>query len=294
MEGTAMFMEDQVRGRRQRQRQLPGRERAHVPSVPVDRGSGGFEYGAWIWWRFLMEEVGSLQPGRHPQEWERVAAASTDTDGPGPDNTANDLYSLQGLRKVASANGHPFADLYGKFAWANRLPFIFYERGRHVPDGKGEEDVHARAPGHGQRLAIAQIAPSQLQPMFGSYPGSATPANAVLRVGVRPSRSRGFPEGLRAREGRRPAVERAQDRAERHRERGAPRRIRPRRRQGSRPRSDECEHAHALRSQHVLFVHRGGRGRPTRLCLPRHGALTERWDVDKLGSGLAQRVDQLR
>ncbi len=294
MEGTAMVMEDQYADDVNDNVNYLGNSVLTSPSVPVDRGSGGFEYGAWIWWRFVIEDLGQLvNPLVIREEWERVAAASTDTDGPGPDNTTNDLYSLQGLRKVATRERAPVCRSLREVRVGEPAAVHVLRRGRHVPEGKGEEDVHARAAGHGQRLAIAQIAPSR----FNLRSVCPRQRDARQRRAPRrrpPSRSRGFPEGLRAREGRRPAVERARDRAERLRERGAPRRIRPRRDQGSGSRSDECEHAHALRSQHVVFVHRRRRGRPPRLCLPRHRALTERGDVDKVGSGLAQRVDQLR
>jgi hypothetical protein len=184
MEGSAMFMEDQYADDVNDNVNYLGSSVLRSPSVPVDRGSGGFEYGAWIWWRFLVEELGQLpNPVVIRQEWERVAAASTDTDGPGPDNTANDLYSLQGLRKVASANGHPFADLYGKFAWANRLPFIFYEEGATYPMAKVKRTftLGRRGTGSGwQSPKLLHLASTYVR----FVPGSATPANAVLRVGV--------------------------------------------------------------------------------------------------------------
>jgi hypothetical protein len=185
MEGTAMVMEDQYGDDVNDNVNYLGNSVLRSPSVPVDLGSDGFEYGAWIWWRFLVEDLGQLaDPVVIRQEWERVAAAGTDTDGPGPDTTSNDLYSLQGLRKVASANGHPFTDLYGKFAWANRLPFRFYEEGATYPKATVRSTYTL-----GRSRASTGWQSPQLRHLSSTYarfvPGKTTGANAVLRVGVR-------------------------------------------------------------------------------------------------------------
>jgi hypothetical protein len=185
MEGTAMVIEDQYADDVNDNVNYLDNSVLRSPSVPVDRGSAGFEYGAWIWWRFLVEDLGqTANPVVIRHEWERVAAASTDTDGPGgPDTTTNDLYSLQGLRKVAGANGHPLTDLYGKFAWANRLPFTFYEEGATYPKATVKRTYTL-----GGRGASTGWHSPQIRHLSSTYarfvPGESTPANAVLRVGV--------------------------------------------------------------------------------------------------------------
>jgi hypothetical protein len=184
MEGTAMFMEDQFADNVNDNVNYLANSILRSPSMPVDRGSGGFEYGAWIWWRFLVEELGQLaNPTVIKQEWERVAAASTDTDGAGPDTTTNDLYSLQGLRKVAAKNGHPFPDVYGKFAWANRIPFTFYDEGATYPKAKVKRTFTLDGPGTTsgwQSPVLHHLASNYVR----FVPGSNTPANAALRVDV--------------------------------------------------------------------------------------------------------------
>jgi hypothetical protein len=185
MEGTAMVMEDQYADDVNDNVNYLANSVLTFPSVPVDRGSEGFEYGAWIWWRFLIEDLGQLaNPVVIRQEWERVAAASTDTDGPGgPDTTSNDLYSLRGLRRVAGANGHPLTDLYGKFAWANRLPFIFYEEGDGYPKATVKRTY--RLGGRGTSTGWRSPKLRHLSSTYTRFvPGKTTPANAVLRVGV--------------------------------------------------------------------------------------------------------------
>jgi hypothetical protein len=154
------------------------------PWIPVDRGEEGFEYGAWIWWRFLTEEVGQLaDPQMIREVWEGVAGAHIDTDGPGPDTVANDRYSLRGVRNVVHAHGLVFSDLFGKFAWANLLPSTFYEEGSSYPTATVSRHytMGARGTGTGRRSTRLR----HLASRYMSFkPGSATPADAILWVNV--------------------------------------------------------------------------------------------------------------
>ena len=87
MEGTAMFMEGQFRPTVKDRIRYLDYSALTSPSTPVDRGADGFEYGAWIWWRFLVEHLGELaDPLVTARSREGVAGASTDTDGAGPDD----------------------------------------------------------------------------------------------------------------------------------------------------------------------------------------------------------------
>jgi len=184
MEGTAMFMEDQFADDVNDNVNYLTVSVMEAPWIPVDRGADGFEYGAWIWWRFLVEELGQLaDPQVIKEVWEDVAGASTDTDGPGPDTVANDRYSLRGLRNVVYRRGLVFKDLFGKFAWANRLPSTFYEEGSTYPTPTISRHyiLGARGTGSGRRSTRLR----HLASTYASFkPGSATPTDAVLRVNV--------------------------------------------------------------------------------------------------------------
>jgi hypothetical protein len=184
MEGTAMFMEDQYADGVNDNVTYLDRSTSVFPWIPVDRGIDGFEYGAWIWWRFLTEELGQLaNPQAIREVWEGVAGASTDTDGPGPDTVANDRYSLLGLRSVVHAHHLAFRDLFGKFAWANRLPSTFYEEGSTYPAPivSRQYTMRARGTGTGRRSTRLR----HLASTYASFtPGSSTPIDAVLRVNV--------------------------------------------------------------------------------------------------------------
>jgi hypothetical protein len=142
IEGTAMFMEGQFRPTvKDRIRYLQD-SALTSPGTPVDRGANGFEYGAWIFWRFLVEDMADpdlgppaptpLNPLVIRQIWER-ADGSSDTDGVGPDRVGRDDYSLQAARHVLAARGSPFRALFGKFARVNRIPSSFYTEGSKYP-----------------------------------------------------------------------------------------------------------------------------------------------------------------
>jgi len=137
MEGTAMVMEDQYADNVNDNVNYLNHSTFTSPGTSVDRGSGGFEYGAWIFWRFLIEDRGELtNPLIVRQVWERAAAASTDTDGPGPDTVASDQYSLQAAVNVLTSRGINFRDAFEKFAWVNRIPSSFYEEGASYPTAR--------------------------------------------------------------------------------------------------------------------------------------------------------------
>jgi hypothetical protein len=134
MEGTAMFMEGQFRPNVEDRIRYLDNSVLTSPGTPVDRGAGGFEYGAWIWWRFLVEDFGELaDPLVIREVWEGVGGASTDTDGTGPDTVANNPYSLRGVVRVLTARGFSFRTLFGKFARVNRTPARFYSEGASYP-----------------------------------------------------------------------------------------------------------------------------------------------------------------
>jgi hypothetical protein len=142
MEGTAMFMEGQFRPNVEDRIRYLANSVLTSPGTPVDRGAGGFEYGAWIFWRFLVENMADpdvgppaptpLNPLVIRQIWER-ADGSSDTDGGGPDTAGPDDYSLQAARRVVAARGSSFRALFGKFARVNRTPARFYREGASYP-----------------------------------------------------------------------------------------------------------------------------------------------------------------
>ena len=79
MEGTAAWMEDEVYDAVNDNRQYLSRSALAKPSVPVDRGNGFYQYGAWIFWRYLTE---SFDPDLVRETWvyaDGSAVGSTST-----------------------------------------------------------------------------------------------------------------------------------------------------------------------------------------------------------------------
>jgi hypothetical protein len=83
------------------------------PAVSLDRGGlGDFEYGSWIFWRYLQEKVARGNPAILREIWDRAdAQAVTDPDD----------YSLRAVSVVLRARGKLLADEYARFGVANRL-----------------------------------------------------------------------------------------------------------------------------------------------------------------------------
>ena len=184
LEGTAMFMEDQFADNVNDNVGYLNRSAIVVPGTPVDYGSDGFEYGAWVWWRFLTEELGELaNPLVVKQVWERVSGASTDTDGGGPDTVAANPYSLHGVASVLNARGIAFGTLFAKFAWVNRIPPMFYKEGATYPQATLQR--RRTLAGRGSSIGLTSVRLLHLASTYALVkPGAATPANAVLRVMV--------------------------------------------------------------------------------------------------------------
>jgi hypothetical protein len=190
MEGTAMFMEGQFRPTVEDRIRYLEDSSLTSPSTPVDRGAGGFEYGAWIFWRFLVEDLADpavgppaptpLNPLVIRQIWQR-ADGSSDTDGGGPDTVGGDDYSLQAARRAVAARGLSFRALFGKFARVNRTPARFYSEGASYPRAPLSHTYHLGRTHRGtgwQSTRLRHLASRY----YAFKPGSNASRNGRLRV----------------------------------------------------------------------------------------------------------------
>ena len=122
MEGTATWMEDVVYdGVNDNLRYLREDSPIAEPGVPLDLGRGGFEYGAWIFWRYLSERHGNAFVR---QVWNRAAATSGSGD-----------YSLAAVRRVLARRHASFERAFAGFAAANAEPRGSYAEGGRYPHG---------------------------------------------------------------------------------------------------------------------------------------------------------------
>jgi hypothetical protein len=183
MEGTAMVMEDQYADDVNDNVNYLGNSALTSPGTPVDRGSGGFEYGAWIFWRFLVEDFGELaDPLVIRQVWER-ADGSSDEDGGGPDTVGPDDYSLQAARRVFAARGSSFRSLFGKFARVNRTPARSYSEGASYPHAPLSHTYYLGRTHRGTGWQSTRL--RHLASRYNAFkPGRHASSNGSLRVRV--------------------------------------------------------------------------------------------------------------
>jgi hypothetical protein len=113
MEGTAMWMEGEVYPDVIDRINYLNRSALSRPGVPLDTGARGFEYGSWLFWRFLSEKVFANDPTIVRDIWERA-------DG-GPSPVFGDEYSFKAVRRALAANGHDFRSTFARFGWTNDL-----------------------------------------------------------------------------------------------------------------------------------------------------------------------------
>ncbi|GAB2781388.1 hypothetical protein GCM10027020_38740 [Nocardioides salsibiostraticola] len=125
LESTATWMEDEMYdGVDDNINYLPGSSALTVPKAPLDSyGDSQFQYGNWIFWRFLTERHTTAQAGL-PTLVRDVFTKVDDAAG-GPDK-----YSLQALKGVLRSRGRTLPRTLAEFAAANRAPKTNYEEGR--------------------------------------------------------------------------------------------------------------------------------------------------------------------
>jgi Family of unknown function (DUF6055) len=118
MEGTATWMEDQVYTTINDNRQYLQNSQLKYPWVPLDHSASCcFQYGSWIWFRFLSETMGA---GVIQQIWDRADGA---TGGP-------DDYSTQAIRHVLADHHTTFRKKFASFAVWNKIPRQRYSEGK--------------------------------------------------------------------------------------------------------------------------------------------------------------------
>ncbi len=122
MENTATWVEDEVYDDINDNYQYLLASALSNPAKPLDYGADFFQYGNWIFFRFLSEHFGSSSvhdPSIVRQAWEQADSAPG-----GPDR-----YSLEAVRKAIGSRGESIADVFAHFGAANFKPQSFYEEG---------------------------------------------------------------------------------------------------------------------------------------------------------------------
>jgi hypothetical protein len=113
MEGTAMWMEGQVYPNVIDRINYLNRSALEHPSVPLDTGANGYEYGSWLFWRYLTEKVFAGDPTIIREIWKRADGSAGAAFG--------DEYSFEAVKRALAADGHPFRDAFAAFGETNDL-----------------------------------------------------------------------------------------------------------------------------------------------------------------------------
>ncbi len=173
MEGTAVWMEDQVADDVNANRIWLRESPLAHPWVPVDSSQGLNEYGAWIFWRFLTEShgAGGSDPSLVRRVWELAA------DAPGDPN----LFSARAVLKALASRHRSLASALAGFGVWNLAPAVFYEEGAAYPSSPivRHHRVSVRRPIAGwSTLHLNHLSTGAVS----FEPGSGSPATASLRL----------------------------------------------------------------------------------------------------------------
>lgn len=177
MEGTAAWIEDQVYDRIDDNYQYLKTSALTHPGVPVDSGDRGYEYGAWLFFRFLSEDLsssGAPAPGIIRSIWYQASYSGPRSPG---------YYSLFAVAKALGDRGRSLHAEFVRFGVANLLVRGgSYEEGRAYASyldrvlrgGYGDPPVTAAAPTGTQDVQLRHLATAYevLVPPAGQAAGS--------------------------------------------------------------------------------------------------------------------------
>jgi hypothetical protein len=169
MEGTAVWMEDEVYDVVNDNLQYLPWSPLHIPGSPLDRGVSPYHYGAWIWWRYLSERFG---PAIVKSVWTRADGSYV-----GPDQ-----YSAQAAQNAVVAAGAPFGQAFGDFAAWNRVPSKKYSEGASYPFAPASLTAYM-GPSHPTSSAVRTV--RHLSSVYATYrPTSTATTTGHLTVRV--------------------------------------------------------------------------------------------------------------
>jgi hypothetical protein len=173
VEGTAVWMEDQVADDVNANLIWLRESPLTHPWVPVDSSQGLNEYGAWIFWRFLSETdgAGGTSASLVRRVWELAA------DSPGDPN----LFSAQAVRRVLDSRHRSLASVLGEFGVWNLAPAAFYEEGATYPAAPIDRDYRMSRSHPVTGWSTLHL--NHLSTGAVSFePGPGSPASASLRL----------------------------------------------------------------------------------------------------------------
>ena len=128
LEGTAVWMEDEVYDDVNDNYQYFDKSPLRQPQIPLDLAVAdfesplsGYQYGSFVFWRYLEEQHGG--PDVIRRAWELADGSAG----------ALDQYSLQAVTSALRERGSTFRSAFARFGAANAFPAQFYEEGAAYP-----------------------------------------------------------------------------------------------------------------------------------------------------------------
>jgi hypothetical protein len=183
MEGTAAWVEDELFTGVNDNRQYLWTSQLRAPGRPLDSAGGGYEYGPWVFFRYLSERF-PAKSGAVPvvvrDMWRWADAA---VGGP-------DLISIDAVARALGARGTNLTTQYVRFAMANRSPRTFYREGAAYPKAPAARVVvSARKP---NAPAIARVLDHLTSATVRYVPARTTARSWKLKLAINmANRSRG-------------------------------------------------------------------------------------------------------
>jgi hypothetical protein len=164
LEGTAVWMEDEVYNDINDNYQYLPESAIAKPGLPFDRG---YYPGAFVFFKYLSETYDT--PDVIRRIWE------LDDDSP----TGPNQYSIQAIDSMLHAHGSDFRSTFAAFAIANVLPAISYAEGASYPKPALHQSVLGAAR---PRLSGQATLDNQTSRYFSLLPDPAAPRHAKLHV----------------------------------------------------------------------------------------------------------------
>jgi hypothetical protein len=131
MEGTAVWMEDQVYDAIDDNLQYLASSPLSNPLIPIDRTAGDLRvYGSWIWWRFLSEYFGgaAADPTIIRDVWNRADGSPV-----GPDMYSTQAAAAAIAKRSIGGTSWRFRWAFADFAAWNVIPKRYYDEGAKYP-----------------------------------------------------------------------------------------------------------------------------------------------------------------
>lgn len=172
MEGTAAWMEDEIYDDINDNYQYLTTSAVKFPAVPVDYGDEGFQYGSFLFFRYLSELFG---PGIILEIWQRADGSAT-----GPDD-----YSTLAIENALKMDGAIFGRVFANFAAANYIANEVYEEGAKYINAVGfPPDASVRLKAR-RPSAVGNFPIDHMSTVYATLkPGKGISNDAKLRVSV--------------------------------------------------------------------------------------------------------------